>query len=213
MNKITIIIVDDHTLVREAWSLVLNSDKCLKVVAECGSAESAIDEIRRLKPDIVLLDINLPGMNGIDAIPKIRKSSPISKIIGVSLHALPAYARKMMLEGARGYVTKNSSREEMIEAILKVAKGEKYICRHIKDIISTQMMEESNPSTKLASISARELEIISYIKEGLTSKQIAAQLQISLKTVEVHRYNILRKLNLKNSAGLVQFMSKYNPET
>jgi DNA-binding NarL/FixJ family response regulator len=212
MKRISIIIVDDHTLVREAWRLVLNSDKRLHVVAECGSAESAIDEIRRLKPDVVLLDINLPGMNGIDAIPKIRKSSPASKIVGVSLHALPAYARKMMMQGASGYVTKNSSKEEMIEAILKVSKGEKYICQHIKDIISSQMMEENDPSAKLASLSPREMEIISYIKEGLTSKEIAIQLKISLKTVEVHRYNILRKLNLKNSAGLVQFMGKYNPD-
>jgi two-component system invasion response regulator UvrY len=212
MKKITIIIVDDHTLVRESWRMVLNSDRRLNVIAECGSAESAIDEIRRRKPDVVLLDINLPGMNGIDAVQEIKKVSPPSKIVGVSLHALPAYTRKMMMQGASGYVTKNSSKEEMIEAILKVSKGEKYICRHIKDIISSQMMEENDPSAKLALISSREMEIISYIKEGLTSKEIAGQLKISLKTVEVHRYNILRKLNLKNSAGLVQFMSKYNPD-
>jgi Response regulator containing a CheY-like receiver domain and an HTH DNA-binding domain len=212
MQQIRIIIVDDHVLVREGWNLLLNSDKRFKVIAECGSAESANDTVRLTRPDVVLLDINLPGMNGVEAVPIIKKISPDTKILGVSLHASPAYAKKFMGQGGNGYLTKNSPKEEMIEAILKIYKGEKFICREIKDLVSANLFEENEPSSKLNLLSPRELEIISLIKKGMTSKEIAEKLHIVVKTVEVHRFNILKKLQLKNSASLVNFISKHYPE-
>jgi two-component system invasion response regulator UvrY len=118
MEKITILIADDHTLVRETWSFILNSDPRFFVVAECGSGEEAVEMAKNLRPAIVIMDINLPGINGIEATQQIRKFSPGSKILGVSLHTQPTYARKMMQKGAMGYVTKNSSREEMFKAIM-----------------------------------------------------------------------------------------------
>ena len=209
MQPITIIITEDHTLVREAWTMILNADHRFKVVAECDTAESCIDRSRQLKPDVILLDINLRGINGIEAISHLQKSSPKSKIVGVSFHTLPTYVRKMMKEGARGYVTKNSPKEEMITAILKVHKGERYICREIKDILSQEFCGDAVVS-KLHSLSQRELEIISFIKKGFSSKEIAEEFFISVKTVEVHRYNILQKLDLKNAAELVNFCNKHN---
>jgi DNA-binding NarL/FixJ family response regulator len=207
MEKITILIADDHTLVRETWSFILNSDPRFYVVAECGSGEDAVEMAKNLRPAIVIMDINLPGINGIEATQQIRKFSPGSRILGVSLHTQPTYARKMMQKGAMGYVTKNSSREEMFKAIIEVHEGKKYVCEEIKNILSEQVISGEDQPSGLNALSQREIEIISFIKKGFSSKEIADALIISVKTVEVHRYNILKKLNLKNAAALVNFVN------
>ena len=207
MDKITILIADDHTLVRETWSFILNSDRRFKVIAECGSGEEAVELAKDLHPDIVIMDINLPGINGIEATEQIRKFAPGSKILGVSLHTQPTYARKMMQKGAMGYVTKNSSREEMFRAIIEVYNGKKYVCEEIKNILSEQVISGDDQQSGLNALSQREIEVISFIKKGYSSKEISDALSISVKTVEVHRYNILKKLNLKNAAALVNFIN------
>ncbi|MBA2745655.1 MAG: response regulator transcription factor [Flavisolibacter sp.] len=207
MDKITILIADDHTLVRETWSFILNTDPRFQVIAESGSGEEAVELAKQLRPQIVIMDINLPGMNGIEATSLIRKFSPGSRILGVSLHTQPTYARKMMQKGAMGYVTKNSSREEMFKAILELQAGRKYICDEIKNILSEQVTSGEDQQGGLNSLSQREIEIITFIKKGNSSKEIADTLNISVKTVEVHRYNILKKLNLKNAAALVNFIN------
>src|SRR5215510_9707078 len=173
MKKITILITEDHTLIRQTWNFLLNSDPRLQVIADCGSGEEAIELAGKLRPDVVLMDINLRGMNGIEATPLIRKFSPGSKVLGVSLHSQPAYARKMMQQGAMGYITKNSSGEEMIKAIIEVHNNRKYICEEIKAILSEQMTKGDPSSDGLNSLSKREIDIIGYIKQGLTSKEIA----------------------------------------
>lgn len=207
MEKITILIADDHTLVRETWSFIFNTDARFHVVAECGSGEDAVEKAKQLRPNVVIMDINLPGINGIEATQQIRKYSPGSRILGVSLHTQPTYARKMIQKGAMGYVTKNSSREEMFKAILEIQSGKKYICEEIKNILSEQVISGEDQQTGLNSLSQREIEIIAFIKKGFSSKEIADSLNISVKTVEVHRYNVLKKLNLKNAAALVNFIN------
>jgi two-component system invasion response regulator UvrY len=207
MERTTILIADDHTLVRETWSFILNSDPRFSVIAECGSGEEAIEMAKVLRPNVVIMDINLPGMNGIEATQFIRKYSPASKVLGVSLHTQPTYARKMMQKGAMGYVTKNSSREEMFKAILEIKNDRKYICEEIKNILSEQVLTGDSSENAINSLSQREIEIITFIKQGFSSKEIADELDISVKTVEVHRYNILKKLNLKNAAALVNFIN------
>ena len=207
MEKITILIADDHTLVRETWSFILNTDPRFQVIAESGSGEEAIELAQKLRPNIVIMDINLPGMNGIEATQQIRKYAPGTKILGVSLHTQPTYARKMIQKGAMGYVTKNSSKEEMFKAITEIYEGKKYICEEIKNILSDQVISGNEEQSGLNSLSQREIEIISYIKKGNSSKEIADALNISVKTVEVHRYNVLKKLNLKNAAALVNFVN------
>ncbi|MGV3527494.1 MAG: response regulator [Flavisolibacter sp.] len=207
MEKVTILIADDHTLVRETWSYILNTDKRFQVIAECGSGEEAVELARQLRPQIVIMDINLPGMNGIEATELIRKYSPASRILGVSLHTQPTYARKMMQKGAMGYVTKNSSREEMFKAITEIMNGRRYICEEIKNILSEQIITGEDQNTGVNSLSQREIEIINFIRKGNSSKEIADALCISVKTVEVHRYNVLKKLNLKNSAALVNYIN------
>jgi DNA-binding NarL/FixJ family response regulator len=146
-------------------------------------------------------------ISGFEATERIRKVSPLSKVIGVSMHSQPAYAKKMLQIGAKGYVTKNSSKEEMIKAIMEVHNGNKYVCEEIKNNISDQVLEDNSDAPNVNALTEREIQIINLIKEGQSSKEIAAVLAISLKTVEVHRHNILKKLKLKNSASLVNFMN------
>ncbi|MGV3656911.1 MAG: response regulator [Chitinophagaceae bacterium] len=206
-SKTTLLIIDDHKLVRETWSFILNSSPSFEVVGEAGSAEEGIELAKTLRPNVVIMDINLPGMNGIEATQLIRKYAPASKVLGVSLHTQPTYARKIIQKGASGYVTKNSTKEEMFTAIAEVHKGNKYVCQEIKNILSEQMLNGEDANSGINSLSARELEVISLLKKGHSSKEIAEELCISLKTVEVHRYHILHKLKIKNTAALVNYIN------
>lgn len=207
MSPITILLVDDHKLVRESWASILNSDPRFQVIGEANAGDEAVELASTRKPKIVLMDVNMLPMSGFEATRLIRKVSPDSQVIGVSMHAMPAYARKMFQMGAMGYVTKNSSKDEMFAAIIEVDKGKKYVCEEIKNILASQELDDDKGSQDLNSLSRREIEIVQLIKEGLSSKEIATRLDISLKTVEVHRYNILKKLNLKNTAALVNFIN------
>lgn len=207
MDKITILLVDDHKLIRESWSFILNSDPRFLVVGETSNASDAIEIAKEKKPRIVLMDINMSPVNGFDATKMIRKFSPGSKVIGISMHSMPAYAKRMIQVGAMGYVTKNSSRDELLEAIMEVNAGKKYICAEVKNILAQQELENGDTLPDMNQLSRREIDVVQLIKEGLSSREIAVKLEISLKTVEVHRYNILRKLKLKNTAALVNFIN------
>ena len=205
-DTITILIVEDHVLVRQNLAFLFNRDNRFSVIAECGSADQAIELASCLRPHIVLMDINLAGTSGIEATSLILKVASSTKIIGVSLHSQPAYARKIMQNGASGYVTKNSDLKELLQAVVEVHGGSKYIGKEVKDILSEQMLTEDSTPSGIHSLSQREIEVISQIKKGSTSKEVAGALNISVKTAEVHRYNILRKLNLRNAAALVNFI-------
>jgi DNA-binding NarL/FixJ family response regulator len=207
MEKVTILLVDDHKLIRDSWSFILNSDPRFIVIGETSSGEEAIEIAAQKNPDIILMDVNMSPVNGFDATKQILRISPDSKVIGVSMHTMPAYAKRMLQLGAMGYVTKNSSKEEMIAAIIEVSEGKKYICEEVKNILAQQELDESAAQGDMNNLSRREIDIIKLIKEGMSSKQIALELDISLKTVEVHRYNILKKLKLKNTAALVNFIN------
>ncbi|MES1224332.1 MAG: response regulator transcription factor [Bacteroidota bacterium] len=208
MNKIRVLIADDYKLNRDAWAYMLNNDSRFMVVAECGCATEAVEMTADKRPDVVLMDINTPVFAGLEATQKIRKQQPGSQVIGVSAYSQPLYVKKMLQMGAKGYVTKNSSKEEMISAILEVSQGKKYICDEIKTIISDQTLnEDDNKQPDINAITNRELEIITQIKGGSSSREIAAKLFISLRTVEVHRHNILKKLKLKNTASLINFIN------
>ncbi|RTL57494.1 MAG: response regulator transcription factor [Sphingobacteriales bacterium] len=206
MEKINILIADDHKLIRETWSYILNNDNRFSVTDQCASGEEAVLIAKEKRPDIILMDINMSEMNGMDATEQIRKFAPTSKVVAVSMHNQPVYVKKIMKLGARGYITKNSPVDELLNAIVEVHNGNKYICEEMRQIFSEQALAE-NEKNGLNSLSEREIEIIQLIKSGHSSKEIAAKLEISLKTVEVHRHNILKKLNLKNTAALVNFIN------
>jgi DNA-binding NarL/FixJ family response regulator len=160
----------------------------------------------KIHPNVVLMDINMVPFSGIEATRQIKEISPETRIIGVTMHSQPAFAKKMLQFGASGYVTKNSSREEMVTAILEVAKGNKFVCEEIKDLIADNIEDQSS-STAVNTLTEREMDVINLIRQGSSSKDISQKLEISIKTVEVHRHNILKKLKLKNAASLIHFMN------
>jgi DNA-binding NarL/FixJ family response regulator len=203
---ISIIIADDHKLIRETWTYILNRDPRFKVIGACSNSEEAVSMSEQKHPNVVLMDINMIPFSGIEATRQIREVSPESRIIGVTMHSQPAYAKKMLQYGASGYVTKNSSKEEMVNAILEVSKGNRYICDEIRELISDSV-EDPASSSAINSLTEREMDVINLIRHGSSSKEISAKLKISIKTVEVHRHNILKKLKLKNAASLIHFMN------
>jgi DNA-binding NarL/FixJ family response regulator len=207
MNPIRILIADDHKLLRELWTIMLNSDPRFNVIGGCSDGHEAIELVQQLRPDIVIMDLNMVMVSGLQATEEISNRFPAIRVIGVSAFAVPKYARQMIQVGAKGYVTKNSSKDELIHSILEVHKGSKYICREIRDLVSEEVFSEEKPSIAIDVLTERELQIIQEIKQGLCSREIAESLQISLKTVEVHRHNILKKLNLRNVAALVNFVN------
>lgn len=208
MKKISIFIVEDHTLVREACALLLDADPRFEVVAKSGSAEETLPLVGALRPDVLLMDINLPGMNGIEAIPMIRLISPSTKILGVSMHTQVSLVRKMLREGASGYVAKGSSGDEIRQAIVDIHSGRKYICETIRNCIANNVITEENPIPAFESLSNREIQIIDFVKKGFSSKEISESMGISFKTVEAHRYNILKKLKLKNTPALINYINQ-----
>jgi two-component system, NarL family, invasion response regulator UvrY len=178
-------------------------------VAECGDGNLAIELARDKRPDIVLLDINMLPVSGIEVLKKIRKLSPSSRIIVVSMHSQPVYATKMLRLGAKGYVTKNSPLNEMLDAIREVSIGNIFVCEEVKKIASAQKTGDDHKEADINSLSGRELQVAGLISAGGTSKDVATELGVALKTVEVHRYNILKKLKLKNTVSLVEYIAKH----
>lgn len=207
MEKISLLLIDDHKMIRESWSIILSADSRFKIVGDTSNVELAVELAKSHRPDVVLMDINMAPINGFEATKLMLREVPELQILAISMHSMPAYARRMFQMGARGYVTKNSSKDELVTAILEVKAGNKYICEEIKNIVAQQELEEDSDHPDMNLLSRREIDVVQLIKEGLSSKEIAKRLDISLKTVEVHRYNILRKLKLNNTAALVNFIN------
>lgn len=208
MSKTTILLVDDHKLIRESWDIVLSTDPRFEVIGETSDVQQAVNLAATHQPHLILMDINMTPINGFEATKLMLKHAPQSQVIGISMHSMPAYARRMFQVGARGYVTKNSSKDELFRAIDEVLAGNKYICEEIKSIVAHQELDEDSEYPDMNLLSKREIEVVTHIKQGFSSKEIAQRLEISLKTVEVHRYNILKKLKLKNTAALVNFINE-----
>ncbi len=208
-KEITIVIVDDHKMIREMWRLLFEGHPTIKIVGESATAENVPVAISIYKPTLVLLDINLHDKSGIDLIPLIKEISPGTKVIGVSMHNRPSYAQKMIASGASGYLTKNSPQEEVFLAIDSVLNGHIYVCSEIETV--SQLNKNSKDRKGLNLLSPKELEIVDLIKVGDSSKQISDKLSISVRTVESHRYNILKKLDIKNVAALINFLKSEDP--
>ena len=205
-KKTTIIIFDDHNLVAEMWSELINSDERFSVIGICNdTSDASLETVKTKRPDIVIMDINIQPISGIDATKLIKKGSPGSKVIGVSMHNQPSFAKRMLKNGALGYVTKSSQKSEMFEAIVSVNAGKIYVCKEIQENLSRQVFEDDE-TPDISKLSEREIDVLKLIKEGMSSKEIAEKIFLSTRTVEVHRSNILKKLNLKNTATLLKFI-------
>jgi two-component system invasion response regulator UvrY len=206
MQKIKLYLVDDHRMVIDMWASLLSTNPKFEIAGTALDGEKAIEEISNTLPNVVLMDITLPGMSGIELTKKIREKLPSIKILGVSMHTNIMLIKQMLISGASGYVSKTSSFDEMIQAITTIHEGSRYICRNIKDYITNQVISEqqSDPAYRINQLTKRELEIVTLIKEGHSSKEISEKLFISKRTVEVHRYNIFRKLEVNNITSLIK---------
>ena len=194
----------------DMWSALLGSDPRFEVVGYALDGESAMEKIRQQQPQVVLMDITLPGQSGIEVTKQIREQMPGTRILAVSMHNNTLLIKQMLVSGANGYISKTSSFEEMSNAIQTVANGQRYISDDIKDLITSQMInpELQTAAAKINQLTKREMEIVDMLKEGLSSKEIAERLFISNRTVEVHRYNIFRKLDVTNVVSLIKLINE-----
>jgi two-component system invasion response regulator UvrY len=202
---IKIFIVDDQQLIIEAWTNLLNSYEEFSVVSHAMNEKDAIEGCLVYRPDVVLLDINLKGASGIDVCEDITNQLPKTKVIGLSLHDKVAIVQKIISKGAKGYVTKNVMKEELVEAIKAVYDGQTYICKEMQDKFVQQMMFKDGEDDGTKELTIKEIEILQLIARGLTSKEIADEIFVSPRTIETHRHNILKKLDLPNTARLISW--------
>jgi DNA-binding NarL/FixJ family response regulator len=203
MENISVLIVDDHKLIRETWYELLETAGNIDIVGECGDGDTAVQLAKSTRPNIVLLDINMTPVNGIEVLRMIRKLSPASRSIVVSMHSEPAYAKKLLRLGAKGFVTKNSPRDELLEAINSVWKGNIFVCAEVRKNLDVDMVKSSASPSHINCLSDRELQVLALLCRGSSSKDIAAALTIALKTVDVHRHHILKKMKEKNTVSLL----------
>ncbi len=203
-----ILIVDDHKILREGLKALLSSDPGLEVVGEADDGLAAIKCAEILSPDLVLMDLSMPRMNGLDAIKEIKRGKPKIKILVLTVHKTDEYIHETLRVGADGYVLKDADRSELVGAIKHVITGKRYLSPGISEkVIDGYLLGSSRLKTKTVwdSLTQREREILKLIAEGYKNKEIADYLCISLKTVEKHRANLMKKLNIHNAAGLTAY--------
>ncbi len=198
---IKVLIVDDHKLISEAWTSLLKDAPGISVIGNADNENDAFDKAILLRPDIILMDINLGQGSGIEATIKINDALPKTKVIGLSLHDDITYVKKFLAVGAKGYLTKNTNKSELISAIHEVNQGNLFIGKEIKDRYFTSLLN-MDTATSQKELTMKEIEIVKLIANGLTSKEIGVKLFLSPRTIEKHRHNILKKLSLPNAAQL-----------
>jgi DNA-binding NarL/FixJ family response regulator len=214
-NKIRVLVADDHDIVRYGICSVLNSSRDVEVIGEASTGLEAFEKYEQLLPDVILLDISMPDMNGIDATRTITSKYPGAKILILTMHLNEEYLNQVLNAGAIGYLLKNADIEEMLSGIRLVAEGRQVFSDDIarlmteKYIRSAQSGFEGKPVGK-PRLTRRETEILQQIAEGKTSQEIAEILFISPRTVDTHRANLIQKLGVKNSAGLVRYAIERN---
>lgn len=210
MKSIKIILADDHTILRDGLKAVLKTDKTIDILGESGDGEETILLVKKLNPDIVILDINMPKLNGIETARKIRKFNSTVKILILTMYEQENYIFDAVTSGINGYIFKMSDTDEFLTAIKKLAAGEDYFSEKILKTVFKGFQESSNNYITLGKyhLTVREKEILQLIARGFTSQEIAEKLFISYFTVSKHRKNILEKLRLKNTAELIHFSIK-----
>ena len=198
---IRVLIVDDHALVREGVRHVLTSESGFEVVGEASTGEDAVRLSAELAPDVVVLDLTMPGMSGLDAAPRIREVAPEARLLVLSIHDHEEYVLQSVRAGAEGYLRKDSSPAELRGAIRAIHAGGSFFSAPVAQRLAAALQNER----RIATLSAREREVLVEIARGASNKEIAARFGISVRTVESHRDSLARKLQLKGAASLTRF--------
>lgn len=203
--SIRIILADDHEIVRHGLSRSFQHIEDIEVIGHAKDGHSTVELVRELSPDIVVMDIGMPDLNGVEATRQIVKELPVVKVIGLSMHSSNKYVREMFKAGASGYLLKDCNFEELVDAIKTVAGGKTYVSPSIGDMVVKDYIGKPDEASAFSILSQREREVLQLFAEGKTTKQVAGRLHISPKTVEVHRLRIMSKLNIDNIAQLTKY--------
>lgn len=204
---IRILLVDDHTMVREALRTVLEQDKDLKVVGEAGNGEEALRLMQELAPDVVVMDVALPGQSGIETTRRLLAKHPKVKVLALSTYLDRRIVQQMLDVGARGYIVKSAAGSELRRGILSLMDGASYLCPEVTALVTDSLRSRRTQSGDPDEnpLSRRELQVATLLAEGKTAPNIAAELHISPSTVDVHRRNLMRKLQLHNVVELTKY--------
>ena len=207
-NRVRIVLADDHTILREGLRALLSVDPNFDIVGEAEDGREAVRCVEKLGPDLLLMDLSMPRMSGMDAISEIKKRFPETKMIALTVHKTEEYLLATLQAGADGYVLKDATHDELVMAIHNVMAGKPYLSPGISEKVIEGYLEGKEDSLSVSSwqkLSQREREVLKLIAEGYKNKEIAEDLCISLKTVEKHRANLMKKLDLHNAAGLTVY--------
>ena len=208
MEPIRILIADDHAVMRAGLRLLLNGQEDMQVVDEAGDGWQTVEKAVALKPDIVLLDITMPGLSGLEAARQIRQRAPEVKLLVLTMHDDEAYLRQFLQVGATGYIVKKAADTELVDAIRAVHRGESFIHPSLTRVLIDRYLQQQPPvkaKESVEELTPRETEVLRLVAQGYTSQQIAEQLSISANTVETHRAHIMEKLGLRGRAQLVRY--------
>lgn len=213
MDKIRILIADDHEILRYGIKTYLSAAKDIEIVGEASSGEECLELFQKLQPDVCVLDIGMPGKNGIETSRSIRDLDSEVKILILSMHIDKSILTDVLETDINGYLLKNTDKSDILQSIRSIAKGQKVFSDPISKMITDSFLKKGSgySDNNLAEkITKREREVLQLIVEGLTSQEIAEKLFISPRTVDTHRFNLMQKLELKNTAGLVRYALKHN---
>jgi DNA-binding NarL/FixJ family response regulator len=209
MKQITVLLADDHMIVREGLRMLLEAESDIEVVGEATTGRQAVELTRKLQPAVVVMDIAMPLLNGLEATRQIRQAVPEAKVLILSAHSDDAYVEKVMALGAAGYLIKQASAHVLSEAIREVQKGNRFfspsIAMSLRQHTQKTVERKGISKAKVASLSSREVEVLQLIAEGDANKQIAAELGICVKTVEKHRDHLMQKLGIHDTASLTRY--------
>ena len=207
-NRLSIVLADDHTILREGLRALLTADSSFEIVGEARDGREAVRCVEKLGPDLLLMDLSMPRMSGMDAIREIKKRYPETKIIALTVHKTEEYLLTTLQAGADGFVLKDATHGELITAIKSVMGGKSYLSPGVSEKVIEGYLQGKKSTQFLSSwesLSQREREVLKLIAEGYKNKEIAGDLCISLKTVEKHRANLMKKLDLHNAAALTVY--------
>lgn len=206
MSQTRVLIVDDHAMLRSGLRMLIDSQPDMQVVAEAGTLREAIDRAPAAKPDVITLDLSMPGSQGIIGIPRLKEAAPDAKILVLTMHDDPAYVRSAVAMGAVGYVVKSAADAELISAIRAVSRGGIFVDIQNASSIGHVVpgAEGEHPKTPLDTLSTREREVLTEVAKGYTNQQIADRSGLSVKTVESYRARLMTKLGLKSRADLTR---------
>ena len=204
-KKLRVLLADDHAVVREGLRALLNSDPRFEIVGDASDGLLTIAAVERLAPDVVVLDVSMPGMNGVQVARRLKELHPEVKTIALTVHEEGGYLRSLMDAGASGYVLKRSASSELLRAIETVAEGGIHLDSAIASQLVNRLGQRRATSLPTAALSEREQEVMRYVAHGYSNKEIATKLDVSVKTIETYRYRASEKLGLSSRAELVRY--------